>query len=186
MAMKTPSVATSLTSSVLMFRSLAPVTAPSPRISSTTESQITPIFGFDRARSCMIFEARNSSRRWTIVTLLANLVRKVASSMAVSPPPTTRSSRSRKKNPSQVAQAETPRPRSRSSPGMSSHLALAPVATISVRARHSSSPDQTPNGRAERSTRVAMWGTISVSKRAACFSIASISSGPRIPSAKPG
>jgi len=45
--------------------------------------------------------------RWTLV---ANLVRKVASSMAVSPPPTTPTSTFLKKKPSQVAQAETPRP----------------------------------------------------------------------------
>ena len=37
------------------------------------------------------------------VTVLANLVRNVASSTAVSPPPTTAMSWSRKKNPSQVA-----------------------------------------------------------------------------------
>ena len=43
-------------------------------------------------------------------TLLANLVRNVASSMAVSPPPTTMSCLSLKKKPSQVAQAETPCP----------------------------------------------------------------------------
>ena len=116
-------------------------------------SQITSIFGLASARSCMIFEARNSSRRCTIVTLLANFVRNVASSIAVSPPPTTTSSRSRKKKPSQVAQALTPRPRSFSSPGMSSHFALAPVAMMSVFARHSWSPAHTPNGRLERSTR---------------------------------
>ncbi len=56
----------------------------------------------------MIFEARNSSRRWTMVTLVANRVRKFASSIAVSPPPTTISSRPLKSAPSQVAQAETP------------------------------------------------------------------------------
>ena len=65
----------------------------------------------------MIFDARSSSRRWTTVTLVANLVRKTASSMAVSPPPTTTSSLSRKKNPSQVAQAETPKPISSLSDG---------------------------------------------------------------------
>jgi len=52
--------------------------------------QTKEIFGFFSARSCMIFDARSLSRRWTTVTLLANLVRKVASSIAVSPPPTTR------------------------------------------------------------------------------------------------
>ena len=58
----------------------------------------------------MILEARSSSRRWTTVTLLAKRVRKVASSIAESPPPTTTMSWSRKKKPSQVAQADTPRP----------------------------------------------------------------------------
>ena len=128
-------------------------------------SQITSILGFASARSTMMGEARNSSRRCTIVTLLANFVRNVASSIAVSPPPTTTSSRSRKKKPSQVAQALTPRPRSFSSPGTFSHFALAPVATISVLARHSWSPAHTPNGRLERSTRVTCTGRISAPNR---------------------
>ena len=68
------------------------------------------MFSVAFARSIMIWEARNSSRRWTIVTLEANFVRNVASSSAESPPPTTATSRSRKKNPSHVAHAETPRP----------------------------------------------------------------------------
>ena len=58
-----------------------------------------------RARSSMIALARNSSRRCTIVTERANRVRNVASSIAESPPPTTAMSWSRKKKPSQVAQA---------------------------------------------------------------------------------
>ena len=57
-----------------------------------------------RARSTMIGAARNSSRRWTITTLLANLARNVASSIAESPPPTTTTTLSRKNAPSQVAQ----------------------------------------------------------------------------------
>ena len=51
--------------------------------------QRNSIFGLANARSCMIFEARSSSRRWMSVTLSANLVRNVASSTAESPPPTT-------------------------------------------------------------------------------------------------
>ena len=62
------------------------------------------------ARSSMICDARNSSRRWTSVTFVANFVRKIASSIAESPPPTTTTCLSRKKAPSQVAQDETPRP----------------------------------------------------------------------------
>ena len=69
------------------------------------------------ARSCMILLARSVSRRWTIVTDRAKRVRKVASSIAVSPPPTTTMSWSRKKKPSQVAHHDTPWPESRFSPG---------------------------------------------------------------------
>ena len=79
-------------------------------MSSTTEFQTNVIFSFFAARSCIILEARSLSRRWTIETLVANLVRKVASSIAASPPPTTTSSFPLKKNPSQVAQLETPCP----------------------------------------------------------------------------
>ena len=57
-----------------------------------------------RARSSMIFEARNSSRRCTTVTLAANLDRKIASSIAESPPPTTITCLSLKNAASQVAQ----------------------------------------------------------------------------------
>ena len=98
-------------SPVLVLRSRTPVTpgrGTSPRISSTTALTTNSILGLRRARSSMIFEARNSSRRCTTVTLGANRVRKVASSMAVSPPPTTTSSRPLNRAPSQVAQAETP------------------------------------------------------------------------------
>ncbi len=56
----------------------------------------------------MIFDARSWSRRWMTVTDRANFVRKIASSIAESPPPTTAMSCSRKKKPSQVAHVETP------------------------------------------------------------------------------
>ena len=52
----------------------------------------------------MIAEARNSLRRWTTSTLEANFDRKIASSIAVSPPPTTIVGLSRKNAASQVAQ----------------------------------------------------------------------------------
>ena len=52
----------------------------------------------------MIGEARKSSRRWTTVTLSANFVRKTASSIAESPPPTTITFLFRKKAASQTAQ----------------------------------------------------------------------------------
>ena len=72
--------------------------------SSTTVGVTNSIFSFARARSIMIGDARNSSRRWTSVTLVANFVRKIASSIAESPPPTTTTSLSRKKAASQTAQ----------------------------------------------------------------------------------
>ena len=94
-----------------------PSTLASPTTSTTSVSQRKRIFSLAKARSCMIFEARRLSRRCTIVTERANRVRKVASSIAVSPPPTTAMSWSRKKKPSQVAHHETPRPESRFSLG---------------------------------------------------------------------
>ena len=72
------------------------------------EFQRNSILGLARARSCMIREARNSSRRWITVTLEAKRVKKMASSMAESPPPATAMCWSRKKKPSQVAQVDTP------------------------------------------------------------------------------
>ncbi len=62
------------------------------------------MFGCERARSSMIFDARNSSRRWTIVTFEANFERKIASSIAESPPPTITVGLSLKNAASQVAQ----------------------------------------------------------------------------------
>jgi hypothetical protein len=74
------------------------------------------------------------------------LVRKVASSIAESPPPITNSAFWRKigSAPSQTAQAETPRCHSSLSrvPGMSSRLAVAPVAMISALASPSRSSVQ--------------------------------------------
>ena len=144
------------------------------------------IFGLASARSCMIFEARNSSRRWMIVTVVANLVRKIASSTAVSPPPTTAIGFSRKKKPSQVAQVDTPCPSSRCSDGRPSIRADAPVVMIIERARNSRSPTETPKGPPERSTASASAVTNSAPKRSACSRNFIISSGPRMPSGKPG
>ena len=73
-----------------------------------TAFQWNSILGFSKARSCMILDARSSSRRWTTVTLEAKRVRKMASSSAESPPPATAMCCSRKKKPSQVAQVDTP------------------------------------------------------------------------------
>ena len=56
----------------------------------------------------MIFEARNSSRRCTIVSSSANLETKIESSIAESPPPITATFSPLKKAPSQTPQVETP------------------------------------------------------------------------------
>ncbi len=76
--------------------------------------------------------ALKSDRRCNIVTTVANLVKKLASSMALSPPPITTTSLPLKKNPSQVAQALTPLPLSRCSLSSPSQLASAPVAIITA------------------------------------------------------
>jgi hypothetical protein len=72
MAMNTPSVACSLTTPVLRLRSRTPVTFcwEGSRISASSLSQMKRIFAFARARSCMIREARSSSRRCTTTTSL--------------------------------------------------------------------------------------------------------------------
>ena len=89
-------------------------------IVSTAEFQMISSLGSAKARSCMILEARSSSRRTMSETLEPKRVRKVASSIAESPPPTTAMCCSRKKKPSQVAHQETPRPDRASSLGRSS------------------------------------------------------------------
>ena len=110
-ATKSPSVGSSVFSPVFTFWTRTALTLPSsPITSSTTAFVIQSILGFERARSSMIGDARNSSRRWTTVTLSANFVRKIASSIAESPPPTTTTFLLRKKAASQTAQYETPRP----------------------------------------------------------------------------
>ncbi len=62
------------------------------------------MFGTARARSSMIAEARNWSRRLTITTLEANFARNIASSIAESPPPTMIVGTCLKNAASQVAQ----------------------------------------------------------------------------------
>ncbi len=89
--MNTPSTGSSFFSPVFRFDSSAAVTSPLPvsMISSTAVFHSNAIFGWANALSCMIFDARSESRRWTTVTCEAKRVRNIASSIAVSPPPTT-------------------------------------------------------------------------------------------------
>ena len=144
------------------------------------------ILGWATALSCMILLARNDSRRWSMWTLVAKRVRKRASSKAVSPPPTTAISLSRKKKPSQVAHADTPRPRRRVSLSIPSHSADAPVATITASAVYSTPRAQAWNGRPVRSTRSTSTSSMCVPNRSAWARNRAIRSGPWIPSGKPG
>ena len=89
-------------------RNVMPSSLSSPCSSATSAFHSNAILSLAKARSCMILEPRNWSRRCTIVTLDAKRVRNVASSRAESPPPTTTMFCSRKKNPSHVAHQDTP------------------------------------------------------------------------------
>ncbi len=129
MATNRPVTSSFVVSPVFTSLTTTPVTLVSPRTSSTTEFHWNRIFGLLSTRSCMIFDARSSSRRWTRVTVSANFDRNMASSTAESPPPTTTMWCSRKKKPSQVAQVDTPWPIRRSSPSPSI-FDCAPVDTM--------------------------------------------------------
>ena len=106
--------------------------------------------------------------------------------MAESPPPTTTSSLSRKKKPSQVAQAETPCPMSRVSDSMSRRRADAPVAMISASQVYWPVSLVTAKGRLDKSTALTVSNLHSAPKRCDCWRIRSTSSGPMIPAGKPG
>src|SRR5262249_11667767 len=93
---------------------------------------------------------------------------------------------SRKKNPSHVAQVDTPWPSSCPSEGSPSMRADAPVEMISASARYSVLPTHAPNGEADRSTRSTSAVTNSAPKRSACSPNFIMSSGPRMPYGKPG
>ncbi len=187
MAMKRPVTGRSESSPVLRLRSFRPESFGSPWISATSLSHTKVIFGSAKARSCMALEARRVSRRWTTVTDLANRERKVASSMAVSPPPITAMSWSLKKNPSQVAHQDTPRPERASSFGRPSLRCCEPVATMTALARWTvPAVSVTVLISPARSTATMSSGTSSAPKRSDWARMLSMSSGPMMPSWKPG
>ena len=156
-------------------------------MSTTSLFQTNSIFSFLNARSCMIFEARSSSRRWITYTFDANFVRNVASSIAESPPPTTAITRSRKKNPSQVAQYETPRPDSRDSPSMPILRGAEPVAKMTASASWLPPLPRVTffTGPSMSSSTTSSYST-SAPNRSACSCILAIRSGPMIASGNPG
>src|SRR2546430_15628524 len=148
--MKTPSASTWLSFPLFRLCNRTPVTLSSPVISLTAESQTKWIFGLAVALSCIILLARSVSLRWTTVTLLVMFAKKFASSIAVSPPPTVTTSFPLKKNPSQVAQLETPLPLNFVSDGSPSHFAFAPVAIITLLPSYDLPPATTLNGLEEK------------------------------------
>ncbi len=185
--MNRPVTGSSRSSPVVVSRRVTPVSFGSPWMASTALSHSKLIFSSAKARSCIALEARRVSRRWITLTLRAKRERKVASSRAVSPPPTTAMSWSRKKKPSQVAHQETPRPDSLSSLGRSSLRCWEPVVTITARARWTlPSESVTVLMSPVRSTDTMSSGISSAPKRSAWARMLSISSGPMMPSRKPG
>src|SRR2546427_866232 len=152
-ATNTPSAFTWLSFPLFRLWSWTPVTFSPPVISFTVESHMKRIFGFALALSCIILLARNVSLRCTTVTLFVMFARKLASSIAVSPPPTVTTSFPLKKNPSQVAQLETPLPLNLVSEGSPSHLALAPVAMITLFPSYVFPPAAILKGLDEKSTK---------------------------------
>ena len=143
--------------------------------------------GLAAARSTIIFEARNLSRRCINTTLLANLVKKLASSIAESPPPTTAIICSRKKNPSQVAHQDTPRPDNLFSFGNPISLYADPIANITALAL-TVFPEPSVNSFISPVNFIETMSSVTIfaSKRSTCLRIASINSGPITPVANPG
>jgi hypothetical protein len=121
-----------------------------------------------------------------IVTDLANLVRNVASSIAESPPPTTAMSWSRKKKPSHVAHADTPRPSNVCSPGTFRYRAAAPMASTTERAPYRLPLTVTYLTGPSNSTDSTSSDLSSAPNLTAWLRICSIRSGPMMPSEKPG
>ena len=90
-ATNAPPISSSSTSSVSAFRTRSAASLPSSPAtnSSGTNGVLKLMLACSRARSSMIFEARNSSRRWTTARSDANFEMKIESSIAESPPPIT-------------------------------------------------------------------------------------------------
>ena len=187
MATNSAVASSTLSSPVTVLRIFSPPTLPSASTTeSTTVSVRNSIFSLSRARSSMILEARKFSERWIRVTLEPNLVRKVASSMAESPPPTTAMCWSLKKKPSQVAQVDTPRPVSSASPGMPRWRGAAPVARMTARAWKTSPSTTTFLMSPEKSTESTSSWRRSAPNFSAWARMFAMRSGPMMPSSKPG
>ena len=116
------------------------------------------ILGCSLTRSAKARDARKESRRCTTVTDFDVRAKTSASSIAVSPPPTTATSISLKRNPSQVAHELTPPPLYVASPSTPNHLLSAPVATINEWAEMLASGVSTRKGLCDRSMEETLCG----------------------------
>mmetsp|Transcript_40310 Transcript_40310/g.80742 ORF Transcript_40310/g.80742 Transcript_40310/m.80742 type:complete len:271 (+) Transcript_40310:335-1147(+) len=149
-----------------------------PSKASTTAFQMTLILSWLSTRSASTLLARNVSRRWMTVTLFDVLASTSASSIAVSPPPTTTTSLPLNRNPSQVAQVLTPPPLKLYSPSAPSHRESAPVARMTACDWMVVSLVATENGRLVTSTDVTRSCSNTAPNCAACFCMSCTSAGP--------
>ena len=117
---------------VTLFMNLALSRRFSPVASKISVLNLTVILSWANTLSAIDFAHVNSGSLAITVTCFANLVRKIASSAAANPAPTTNTSRSLKNSPSHVAQYATPLPVNSFSPVNPSFLGLAPVAIITL------------------------------------------------------
>ena len=146
------------------------------------------IFGLLSALSCITLEALSCSLLTSTTTSLAKCVRWIASSIAASPPPTTKILLFLKigSPPSQIAQAEIPFCQNSSSPAICILFAVAPVAIIKLSAVNTSDQTLTSNGLLLKSTLSTVLVWISAPELSDCFLIWLINWLPSIPSGKPG
>mmetsp|Transcript_31153 Transcript_31153/g.74277 ORF Transcript_31153/g.74277 Transcript_31153/m.74277 type:complete len:258 (-) Transcript_31153:42-815(-) len=198
MATNSASASITLSSSVYTSRSLAPLTtictgasrstsSPSsasssslalPRTSTRTVFHRMLIDGCSMTLCARIFDARNSSRLCTTVTLPDVLARTSASSMAVSPPPTTITSLPRYMCPSHVAQLDTPPPLISYSPLTPSQLLSAPVATTTACVSMTDEFVRTLSGRSLASTSTTVSASNVAPNSIACCLMRLTTAGP--------
>ena len=180
------SASTSYTSSVSRFLNTIDSSIPSPFTSWTTVLILMSRLGTALAFSRVILSHWKWSNIWTMWTCLANLVRYIASSTALFPPPTTYTSKSLKKSASHVAQYEIPFPESSLIPGASNFLGVAPVAITTAFAVYSVPLHFTIFSFPVKSTSTTSSFLISAPKFFACSSILWVNLGPVGSSIDPG
>mmetsp|Transcript_7789 Transcript_7789/g.17586 ORF Transcript_7789/g.17586 Transcript_7789/m.17586 type:complete len:206 (+) Transcript_7789:474-1091(+) len=149
-----------------------------PRTSVRTEFHRTLMEGCSNTRCARTLDARNASRRWITVTDSLVLAKTNASSIAVSPPPTTKTCFPRYMCPSHVAQLLTPPPLISYSPGTSNQLLSAPVATITTCVSITLEFVMTFNGRLDASIPTTVSASNVAPYSMACWRINATTAGP--------